>query len=214
MNILVLSHTANTDSPRQPCRHRKAHKRKKVRNRNARGSPGLPSLRCSSAESPPAALASAGGFSQVSPLPGPPWCAPRCAPLWVCGHVCVRWASSLSRPAWQQAFTRPRACVCMEQSSVRPWGVCLCMGSATTNTTPMGLSPPLFPLVLKLFPFFLSQLLLHKAAGECMKVCEREREHALSLLSAVEPPAPPPTLALFSRGLNQVTGLMWRYGCY
>lgn len=81
------------------------------------------------------------------------------------------------------------------------------MGSATTNTTPTGLSPPL-PLVLKLFPFFLSQLPLHKAAGECVKVCEKEREHALSLFSSVELGAPPPTLAHFSRGLNQVTGLM------
>lgn len=88
-----------------------------------------------------------------------------------------------------------------------PGGVCLCVDGATTNTTPMGLSPPLLLLVLKLFPFFLSQLPRHKAAGECVKVCEREREHALSLFSSVELATPPPTLARSSRGLNQVTGL-------
>lgn len=149
------------------------------------GSPALPSLHCSSAESPPAALASAGGFSQASPLPGPPWCAPRCASLWVCGHVCARWASSLSRPAWQQAFTPALAWGCAEEKkSVCRWGVCPRMDRAAAHTTPTGRSPPLFPLVLKLFPFFLSQLPLHKAAAECVWECVRGRGSMLCPLAS------------------------------
>lgn len=71
-------------------------------------------------------------------------------------------------------------------------------GSCNTNTTPRGFSPPLFPFVLKLFPFFLSQLPLHKAAGECVKVCEREREHALSLLLRGTGSSPSHTRSLHS----------------
>ncbi|TWW76418.1 hypothetical protein D4764_13G0010800 [Takifugu flavidus] len=57
-----------------------------------------------------------------------------------------------------------------------------------------------------------SCLPLHKAAAECVRVCEREREHALSLLSLLlrgtgSSPSLPPTLAYFSRGLNQYNHL-------
>lgn len=187
------------------------------------GSPALPSLRCSSSESPPAASASAGGFSRVSPLPGPPWCAPRCASPWVCGHVCLRWASPLSRPAWQQAFTRAcvRVCVCVcvcggKKKCASLMCVCVsaCGQRGSAHHSYGSLSTSISPRVETLS--ILPPLSLHKAAGECVceRVCERGRGITLclsSLCSSVELAAPPPSLphSLTSvRGLNQVTGLM------
>lgn len=171
------------------------------------GSPALPSLHCSSAESPPAALASAGGFSQASPLPGPPWCAPRCASLWVCGHVCARWASSLSRPAWQQAFTPALAWGCTKEKKVCVVEVCVRVWIEQQHT-------PLLRVTLHLyFPScwnsFHSSCLCSRFTKPLPSVweCVRGRGSMLCLssrFSSVALAAPPPSLP---HSLTSVGGL-------
>lgn len=184
----------------------------------------LPSLHCFSGESPLAASASAGGFAQVSQLPEPPWYAPESVSLWVCGHVyeCAKWVFVPSRPAWQPCFTRAftRGCVCVCHKKEK-----VCVMCRTPDSGPIE-SPPLlqFLFVLKHWPFSCVTALLQSAVyevNECVWECVqgREREHALfpfsSLFSCSDSfPSLPLRLTSFRWGLNQVTGLMWRYSSY
>lgn len=162
----------------------------------------LPSLRCFSSESPLAALASAAGSSQVSPLPGPPWYAPQCASPWVCEHVCacVGWASSLSRPAWQPAFPRAFARMCKEDVMLR----CVCSYILATHRSYVPLSASASLCVETISILLLSAVAPLRWRRE--RVCERETGRALSLLSLLlsgsgNPPPCPPTLTYFSQGV-------------
>lgn len=77
-------------------------------------------------------------------------------------------------------------------------------------------------LCVKRLPILLHTVTLRSAAhevNECVRVYGRERECALSLLSSPLSsfgsfPSLPHILTSFSQGLNQVTGLMWRYSSY
>lgn len=146
----------------------------------------------------------------MSPLPGPPWCAPECASPWACEHVCgcVRWASSLSRPAWQPGFTR--------FSRVDVWGGKKCAVSAgpgcvcvCARAAPICHALPLFPPVWRRFPFRSPQP-LPPSATHGLNECVRGRGSALCLSSLrsslLSSSAGSPSLAS-QRSLTSVGGL-------